>query len=220
MVDARSTPSAPSGEEQAVAMAKDLVDRSAPWKKGIPWQVVMTQGGVLAGGGLLLILAPGTGALAMQILALTLLGSAAVSVWRLLRGTVAPRRQAIVGFRAGVGITVGLLAILGTLLVGGTDANKIALGIVLGTGFLLYGIASAIAALVGREKGMRFPIAGLVVSIGGALIGAWLIIQANTGIDALKSTFSALGVLLAIAGGALCAYAYYLKTHPALPPEE
>jgi hypothetical protein len=211
---------ATSGEEQAVAIAKDLVGKNAPWKKGIPWPVVMTQGGVLVAAGLLLFFAPSTGALALQILALVLLASAAVSVWRLLRGTVAPQRQAVVGFRAGVGITVGSLAIMGTLLAGGTDANRIALAVVLGTGFLLYGVASAISALAGRDKGMRFPVVALVTSVLGALLGVYLIVQANAGIDALKSTFANVGLAVAIAGGILCAYAFYLRSNPALPPEE
>ncbi len=223
MVDETPAPAkatAASGEEQAVAIAKDLVVKNAPWKKGIPWPVVMTQGGVLVAAGLLLFLAPNTGALALQILALVLLGSAAISVWRLLRGAVAPQRHAVVGFRAGVGITVGLLAIMGTLLAGGTDANRIALAIVLGTGFLLYGVASAISALAGRDKGMRFPVVALVTSLLGALLGAYLIIQANTGIDALKSTFANVGLAVGIAGGILCAYAFYLRSNPTLPPEE
>jgi len=217
-VPAKAT--AASGEEQAVAIAKDLVEKNAPWKKGIPWQVVMAQGGVLVGAGLLLFLSPGTGALALQIMAAILLGSAALSVWRLLRGTVAPQRHAILGFRAGVGITVGLLAIMSTLLAGGTDADRIALAIVLGTGFLLYGAASAVSALARRDKGMRFPLVALVTSVLGAPLGLYLIIQANRGIEALRSTVANVGLAVAIGGGTLCAYAFYLRSNPALAPEE
>lgn len=207
-----------SGEEQALGIAKDLVVQNAPWKAGIAWEVVMAQGAGLAIAGLLLWLAPNAGAFALQVLALTLLGSAGVSAWRLVRGRVAPRRVAVVGFRAGVGVTTGLLAIMGTLLAGGTDTNRVALTVILGTGILLYGIASAVAPFVGREKGERFPVAGLLISIGAAVLGLWLVIQGSSGIEAVRGTFSAIGILLILAGAALCGYAFYLRSRPEEAP--
>jgi len=124
-VPAKAT--AASGEEQAVAMPKDLVEKNAPWKKGVPG---------------------------------------------------------------------------------------------LGTGFLLYRAASAVSALARHDKGIRFPLVALMTSVPGALLGLYLIIQANTGIEALKTTFANVGLAVAIGGGILCAYAFYLRSNPALAPEE
>lgn len=214
------TASAASGEEEALRLAKDLVQQNAPWKAGASWQVVLTQGTVLGVVGALLWLAPGVASYAMLLLAVVLLASATVSVWRLLRGQVAPRRVGIIAFRAGVGVTTGLLAIIGSLLVGETDSNKVVLAVVLGTGFLLYGLASAVAALVGRQQGAGFPVLAVLISLTAAVVGLVLILQGNAGVDALRSTFSTLGIVLLVAGLAIAGYAFYLRSNAVTDPTD
>ena len=61
-VPASASPATPTGEEQALATAADLVDRGAPWRAGMAWQLVLAEGAVMVVLGAVLWLAPGLGA--------------------------------------------------------------------------------------------------------------------------------------------------------------
>ena len=44
---ASGSPATPTGEEQVLATAADLVDKGAPWRAGMPWQLVLAEGTVM-----------------------------------------------------------------------------------------------------------------------------------------------------------------------------
>jgi uncharacterized membrane protein HdeD (DUF308 family) len=70
----------PGGEEQALEAARDLVDSGAPWKRGVPWGLVLGEGVVLAVVGALIWLPPGVGATSvLQLLGIALLLTASLS---------------------------------------------------------------------------------------------------------------------------------------------
>ena len=210
-----------SGEEQALAAAKDLADKAAPWKAGMKWPVVMTEGIVLAIAGAVVWLAPGFGAKAvLQVLGIILLATAALSAWRLLRDQVAPGRVATVAFRSGVGLSVGLIVVIGSLIAQDTDVATVAIAIILGVGLILYGLAAVAAALVRREKGSRFPVVALVIAGLTMLVGLLLVLNGRGGIDSLKGTFTWLGILLLVVGIALAGYAWMLRTRDQVEPAE
>ncbi len=212
---------APSGEEQALELAKGLVDKGAPWKAGMKWPVVMTEGIVLAIAGAVVWLAPGFGARAgLQVLGIILLATAALSAWRLLRDRVAPGRIATVAFRAGVGLSVGLIVVIGSLIAQDTDVATVAIAIILGIGLVLYGLAAIAAALVRREKGSRFPVVALVIAGLTLVVGVMLVLTGRDGMDALKGTFTWLGILLLVAGLALAGYAWLLRSRDQAEPAE
>lgn len=215
------TQTAVSGEEQALAAAKGLVDKGAPWKAGMKWPVVMAEGIVLAVAGALVWLAPGFGAKAvLQILGIILLATAALSAWRLLRDHVAPGRIATVAFRSGVGLSVGLIVVVGSLIAEDSDVATVAIAIILGVGLILYGLAALAAALVRREKGSRFPVVALVIAGLTVVIGLLLVLNARGGIDSLKGTFTWLGILLLVVGIALAGYAWMLRSRDQAEPAE
>ena len=126
----------------------------APWKKGARWEVVVAQGIILGIAGLIIWLAPGFGAsAALQLIALLILAMALLSTWRIVRGQVAPQRMATVAFRAGVGVTVGLITVIGSLIVEDRNAGTVAVAIILGVGLILYGLVAILAAFARREPG-------------------------------------------------------------------
>ena len=215
------TQTAASGEEQALAAAKGLVDKGAPWKAGMKWPVVMAEGIVLAVAGLLVWLAPGFGARAvLEVLGIILLATAALSAWRLLRDQVAPGRIATVAFRAGVGLSVGLIVVIGSLIAQDTDVATVAIAIILGIGLILYGLAAVAAALIRREKGSRFPVVSLVIAGLTVVVGLLLVLNGRGGIDSLKGTFTLLGILLLVVGLALAGYAWMLRSRDQAEPAE
>jgi uncharacterized membrane protein HdeD (DUF308 family) len=202
-------------------MARGLVDKGAPWKAGIPWTVVLVQGIVIAVAGAIIWLAPSFGALAvLQVLALILLVTAAVSVWRLLREQVAPRRVATVAFRAGVGLSVGLVVLIGSFIAENRDLAAVAIAIVLGIGLVLYGLSAVASALLRREPGSGLPIVSLLLALATIVVGILLVVNGRNGIDALKGTFVLLGVLLLVVGLVLVGYAFLLRSRGASEPAD
>ena len=220
---ASTTPAqtAASGEEQALAATKGLVDKGAPWKAGMRWQVVMAEGIVLAVAGALVWLAPGFGAKSvLQLLGIILLATASLSAWRLLRDQVAPARIATVAFRSGVGLSVGLIVVIGSLIAEDSSVATVAIAIILGVGLILYGLAAIAAAFVRRDKGSRFPVVSVVIAGLTVAVGLLLVVTARGGIDSLKSTFTLLGILLLVVGVALAGYAWMLRSRNQAEPAE
>jgi uncharacterized membrane protein HdeD (DUF308 family) len=201
-----------SPEEDMIRGAANLVDQNAPWKKGARWEMVLIQGIVLGVAGLIVWLAPGFGAAAiLQLVALLLLVSAALSVWRLLRRRVAPARVGTVAFRAGVGLSIGIVTILGAFIVEDRDVGTRAIAVVLGVGLILYGLAALATIVFGREKGSGLPIVAIIVVALTIIVGLLLILNGRNGIDALQGTFVLLGILIAVAGLGLIGYALMLR---------
>jgi uncharacterized membrane protein HdeD (DUF308 family) len=197
------------------------VDKGAPWKAGMRWQVVMAEGIVLAVAGAFVWLAPGFGAKAvLQLLGIILLATASLSAWRLLRDQVAPGRIATVAFRSGVGLSVGLIVVIGSLIAEDSSVATVAIAIILGVGLILYGLAAIAAAFVRRDKGSRFPVVSVVIAGLTVAVGLLLVVTARGGIDSLKSTFTLLGILLLVVGVALAGYAWLLRSRNQAEPAE
>ena len=212
---------ASASEDPGLAAAKGIVDKGAPWKAGMKWPVVLTEGIVLAVAGAVTWLAPGIGGKAvLELLGVILLVTSVLSVWQLLRDRVAPRRIATVAFRAGVGVSVGLIVVAGALIAQDSDTATVALAVVLGIGLILYGLSAVAAALLRREPGSRFPIVALVIGAATLLMGVLLVANGRNGIDSLKSTFTLLGILLLIVGLALCGYAFVLRSKDQAEPAD
>jgi uncharacterized membrane protein HdeD (DUF308 family) len=193
----------------------------APWKKGARWEIVITQGVVLAIAGLIIWLAPGFGAAAaLQLIALLLLAMALLSTWRILRGNVAPQRLAAVAFRAGVGVTVGLITVIGAFIVEDRNVGTVAIAIILGVGLILYGLVALISTFTRREPGSGIPVVALIVSALTVLVGLMLILNGRNGIDSLQSTFTLLGILMLLAGLGFVGYGWMLRNAQMPPGDE
>ncbi len=193
----------------------------APWKQGARWEVVVTQGVILGIAGLVIWLAPGFGAsAALQLIALLLLATALLSTWRILRGQVAPKRMAAVAFRAGVGITVGIVTVIGALVVEDRNVGTVALAIILGVGLVLYGLVALATTLARREPGSGIPVAALIVSALTVIVGAMLILNGRNGIDSLQSTFTLLGILMLVAGLGFLGNGFMLRNAQLQPADQ
>jgi uncharacterized membrane protein HdeD (DUF308 family) len=221
------TPSAPASAPSGSATADDPIMGAAqaagglaPWKKGARWEVVIAQGVVLAIAGLIIWLAPGFGAsAALQLIALLLLAMALLSTWRILRGQVAPQRMAPVAFRAGVGVTVGLITVIGAFIVEDRNVGTVALAIILGVGLVLYGLVALVSTFARREPGSGIPVVALIVSALTVIVGLMLIINGRNGIDSLQSTFTLLGILMLLAGLGFLGYGWMLRSAQMQPGE-
>jgi uncharacterized membrane protein HdeD (DUF308 family) len=226
-VTSASTPSAPPSVATGGPTADDPIMGAAqaagglaPWKKGARWEVVITQGIVLAVAGLIIWLAPGFGAsAALQLIALLLLAMALLSTWRILRGQVAPQRMATVAFRAGVGVTVGLITVIGAFIVEDRNVGTVALAIILGVGLVLYGLVALVTTFARREPGSGIPVVALIISALTVIVGLMLIINGRNGIDSLQSTFTLLGILMLLAGLGFLGYGWMLRSAQ-MPPGE
>ncbi|MFN8521123.1 MAG: hypothetical protein U0667_17435 [Chloroflexota bacterium] len=186
---------------------------AAPWKKGARWEVVVTQGVILGVAGLIIWLAPGFGAsAALQLIAVLLLAMALLSTWRILRGAVAPQRMATVAFRAGVGVTVGIITVLGAFIVEDRNIGTVALAIVLGVGLVLYGVVALLTTFARREPGSGIPVVALIIAALTVIVGLMLVINGRNGIDSLQSTFTLLGILMLLAGLGFLGYGWMLRS--------
>lgn len=220
---AASAPTGPASvtgatDDDPIMGAAQAAGSLAPWKKGARWEVVVTQGVVLGIAGLVIWLAPGFGAsAALQLMAVLLLAMALLSTWRILRGNVAPQRMATVAFRAGVGVSVGLITVIGALIVDDRNVGTVALAIVLGVGLILYGLVALVTALARREPGSGIPVLALIISALTVLVGLMLVLNGRNGIDSLQSTFTWLGILMLLAGLGFLGYGWMLRSAQ-MPP--
>jgi uncharacterized membrane protein HdeD (DUF308 family) len=215
---AASTTAAGGGaEEEIIRGAYSTVADNAPWKKGARWEVVVAQGVILGIAGLVIWLAPGFGAAAvLQLIAVLLLAMALLSVWRLVRGQVAPARLATVAFRAGVGVSIGLVTVIGSLIVEDRNTGTVAIAIVLGIGLVLYGLVAAASAIASRAGGI--PIVGLLLAAVTVIVGILLVINGRNGIDALQGTFVLLGIVMLVVGVVLVGYGLMIRSAQAPAP--
>jgi len=216
-----ASPATPTGEEQVLATAADLVDKGAPWRAGMSWQLVLAEGLVLVVLGGILWFAPGLGSrVALQVVGAVLLATAAVSLVRLLNDQVEPARAGNVGFRAGVGLSVGLITVIGGLIATEGDTVTVALAVILGIGLILYALAVLAAALLRRPAGSPFPVVPVVIAAVTGAVGLLLLIRGRSGIDELTSSFTLLGVLILIAGLGLAGYALLMRAQARVEPAE
>lgn len=209
---ASARPTTPTGYDDPIMGAAKAVGGVAPWKKGARWEVVVTQGVVLGIAGLIIWLAPGFGAsAALQLIAVLLLAMALLSAWRILRGAVAPQRMAAVAFRAGVGVTVGLITVIGAFIVEDRNVGTVALAIVLGVGLILYGVVALLATFARRQPGSGIPVVALIVAALTVVVGLMLVLNGRNGIDSLQSTFTLLGIVMILASLGFLGYGWMLR---------
>jgi uncharacterized membrane protein HdeD (DUF308 family) len=186
---------------------------------GMRWPAVLTEGVVLAIAGAVVWLAPGLGARSvLELLALILLAAASLSAWRLVRHQVSPDAIAGLAFRSGVGVSVGLIVVLGARFASHDDFATIAMAFMLGIGLVVYAVATLLAAFGSREPGDRFPVAAGIIAVLALVVGVLLVFNGRAGFDSFRGTFSLLGIALLIAGLALAGYALVMRARDGTEP--
>ena len=208
----------PSGRQanidRATAITEEIIDRGAPWNPSTSWKIVLTEGIVVALVGLMFIFKPlGGTSTTLQLVGLLLLGGSLITLFQLWRHTFPPNLEVLSAFRSGSGATVGSVVIVSTLLAEVTDAVAASLAVVIGIGFVVFGLVGIAGSLVRRELHAPLPLASLILNAVLALVGVVLIAAGAAGSDSVDGLFNLLGVLLAAAGVALAGYSYMLLAH-------
>ncbi len=162
--------------------------------------------------GLVFLVKPlGGSSTTLQLVGLILLGGALITAFQLWRQQLRPDLETLAAFRAGSGVTVGLVVVVATFFTAVTDAVTAALAVVVGIGFIIFGLAGIAASFVRRADDAPLPVATLVLNAVLALAGAVLMFSGARGADAVDGIFNLLGILLIAAGLGLAGYAYLLR---------
>lgn len=205
-----------TGLEQASAVAEDLIDRSAPWSPRTSWTIVLVESIVVALMGLIFIFKPlGGASTTLQLVGLILLLGSLVTAFQLWRHQYRPELEVLASFRAGSGVTVGAVVVVATFLTAVTEAVTASLSVVVGVGFVVFGLVGIASSFVRRQFDAPLPLASLVLNAVLGLAGLLLLFAGAAGSDTVDGLFNLLGVLLIAAGLALAGYAYMLRQQAA-----
>lgn len=215
--------SPPSGEQQAAtsgarasvdrasAVTAELIERGAPWSSRTSWRIVLIEGVVAAIVGLIFLVKPlGGSSTTLQLVGFILLGGSLITAFELWRHDIRPDLEQLAAFRAGSGVTVGLVVVVATLFTAVTDAVTASLAVVVGIGFLVFGLTGIAASFVRRSADAPLPLATLVLNAVLALAGAVLVFAGAAGASAVDGIFNVLGIVLIATGLGLGGYAYLL----------
>jgi uncharacterized membrane protein HdeD (DUF308 family) len=198
--------------ERASAIAEDLIDRGAPWNPNTSWTIVLVEGIVAAIVGLLFIFKPlGGSSTTLQIVGLILLGGSLITVFQLWRQHLRPEIEQLASFRAGSGLTVGLVVVVATFFAPVTDSVVASLSVVIGVGFFVFGITGIATSFVRQRLDVPLPLFTLVANAVMALAGLILVFAGARGSSSVDTIFNLLGALLIAAGLALAGWAYMLR---------
>jgi uncharacterized membrane protein HdeD (DUF308 family) len=209
--DRPSQSSTQAGIGRATALTEDLIDRGAPWSARASSRVVLGEAIIVAILGLLFWLKPlGGASTTLQLVGLILLGGALITAFQLWRHKILPRREVLAAFRSGSGVTVGLVVVVAAFFTDVTDEVSASLAVVIGIGFIIFGVAGIAANFTGRSTNEPLPAASLIADAGMLVAGVVLTFSGTAGSGAVDSIFTLLGILLIVAGIALGAYAYLL----------
>ena len=194
--------------------ARSLVDKGLPWSSDVRWPVVAVEAVLLVGlGGYILLDTTGAAEAALQIIGVVLL-AASVMLGAATLKEQEFRLGVFDAFRAGIGVTVGLIA---TLSWWSDYIETGAARLILGWGLIAYSILHLVGLVAIRGRsGLRpsiLAIVGLTLVLGIFLLTSDDMVSAGR-MNALGAIFLIFGVLL---GG--LAYYLYSRNRPATAPQ-
>lgn len=182
------------------------IKQAAPWRKGIPWGIVLAEGIVLLAVGLFLLFAPRqSGRVVGQILAVVLGVTGAIQLITALRNKQEGRLGELNTVRGALGLGVGALILLLLLL----DVLTFQAGqIILGLGSVAYGAIGLYLVYLTREGGLRpWPV---IANSLWVLLGALMLIGAIGG-ALYQSVVQIINVLLLLGGAFLIIWSLVIK---------
>jgi uncharacterized membrane protein HdeD (DUF308 family) len=180
--------------------------QAAPWRKGIPWGIVLAEGIVLVLVGLFLLFAPATSrAVVGKILALVIGITGGIQLVGALRAKQEGQLGELNTIRGAVGLGAGaLILILFIFNLMSLQAGRI----VLGLGALAFGGIGLYLTYLTRESGIR---AGPVIANGfWVLLGVLLLLDAIGG-SFIASIGQMINVVLLLGGAFLIIWAIVVK---------
>jgi uncharacterized membrane protein HdeD (DUF308 family) len=209
---APTTSSTRESVDRASALTEDLIDRGAPWSSRTSWTIVLTEGIVAGILGLAFLLKPlGGSSTTLQLVGLILLAGSLLTAFQLWRHRVRPDLETLAAFRAGSGLTVGLVVVVATFFTAVTASVAAALAVVVGIGFIIFGLAGIGSSFVRPTHEAPLPMASLIINAVLALAGLVLMFSGANGSDAVDGIFNLLGIALIATGLGLAGYSYMLR---------
>lgn len=192
-------------------MTEEFIERGAPWSDKTSWQIVAAEAVAAAILGVLFLFRPvGGSSTTLQLIGIILLIGALIGAFQLWQHKVRPDLVVLTSFRAGSGVTVGLVIVLATFFTNVTTEVAASLAVVLGIGFIIFGVAGLLSAFIDREPQTPLPLPGLIANSILVVAGAVLMFAGAAGSSAVDGIFNLLGILLIAAAVALGGYAYLL----------
>jgi uncharacterized membrane protein HdeD (DUF308 family) len=197
--------------ERASAVTEELLDRGAPWSSSTTWTIVLVEGIVAVVLGLIFMFQPlGGSSTVLQLAGLALLAGSLIAAFQIWRQHIRPDLENLAAFRTGSGVTVGLSVVVATFFTDVTDAVTAALAVIVGIGFLVFGLSGIASSFVRRDDAV-LPIVTLVLNAVLAAAGLVLMFAGTGGPASVDRIFTLLGLLLAVVGAGLVGYGWLLR---------
>jgi len=207
-----TAPTTPASVERATALTEELIDRGAPWSSKTSWQIVGGEAIIAGIVGLLILFRPvGGSSSALVLMGLMLLVAALINAFEVWRDKVRPDLVSLAAFRAGSGVTVGLVVVAATFLTGVSAEVTASLAVVIGVGFVIFGAAGIASSFIGRVANTPLPLPGIIINSVLVVAGAVLIFAGAAGSSSVDGIFNLVGILIIVAAVALGGYAYLLR---------
>jgi hypothetical protein len=198
--------------DRATALTEELIDRGAPWSPSTSWQIVGGEAVVGAILGLLILFRPiGGSSSALQLVGFILLVAALITAFEIWRHRIRTDLEVLAAFRAGSGVTVGLVVIAATFFTSVTAEVTASLAVVVGIGFVVFGAAGIVSSFIGRVANTPLPLPGLIINSVLVVVGAVLMFAGAAGASSVDGIFNLVGILLIVGAVGLAGYAYLLR---------
>jgi uncharacterized membrane protein HdeD (DUF308 family) len=182
---------------------KELLRKNAPWRRGIPWQVVAAEGVIMLSIGLFMLVSPQDAKdIVRQLLAAVLLAHSTIMLVTTFRAPV-DEIQRFQILRSAIGVTVGAIVTLAPV----SDYLSVSASrLILGAGLVAHALVGLGSMVPRRAEGRRLVGEGVAVALT-VIIGITMLV--NTGSDASRTVI--FGTLVALAGAILAVYAAWLR---------
>lgn len=180
--------------------AKVLANQGAPWRKGVPWQLLAVEGAVALGIGIYVLVVTNSATdIIRQLIAVVLLVQALLHASAGFKNRDAPGAPFHV-LRGGIGMTVGVIVLLENF---SDYLNIEAARFILGLGLIAYGAIGIVAIWVDREeRGLKFG--ALAASAVNIVLGLMFVSSDS----AKESWVRGLGLIVLVAGIIWLGFAY------------
>lgn len=183
--------------------SRNVVKKVVPWRSDVRWPVVAVEAIVLIALGLFMLIDnQSTGRAALQIIGLAFLTTSVVLGARTLRNREA-RFGDIDAFRAGIGVTVGIIA---TVSWWSDYIEPGAVRLILGWGLVAYSLLHLVGLVAMRDRAALRP-SVIVLAVLAVVLGIVLLTSSD---DVSGGRITTLGTILLVFGMVLAAWAWYL----------
>lgn len=195
--------------EQTSELAKAALHQVRPWRRGMPWWVVVLEGLIALGIGIYILTQPAAGGQIVLIFAIYLLIINGERALLGFRDRIPPEILAERMLRAGIGLTIGLIIVFDAWQHFMTPPAAL---VILSLGWLLIGLVGLWEWMsTGKELGLG--LGGLISPIVSALFG---LLMLGSRLALGGPLLQLIGILATVAGVGLLAWGFMIyRSHAA-----